>query len=171
MADSCWCMAENNTILWRHFPSIKNKWLKKKKPQLIYYSVLKNLKPFVYKWEQGKYTSLTTFIERSIGRRWDGWMASPTQWTWVWASSRRWWRTGKFCMLQSIGSQRVRHDQATKQQQHAKEWNWITSIYYVQNSFKCMKDFKIIWDCKPLEENTGGKLFDIDLDNDFLDTS
>ena len=29
------------------------------------------------------------------GRGWDGWMASPTQWTWVWASSRRWWRTGE----------------------------------------------------------------------------
>ena len=27
------------------------------------------------------------------GRGWDGWMASPTRWTWVWASSRRWWRT------------------------------------------------------------------------------
>ena len=38
---------------------------------------------------------------------WDGWMASPTQWTWVWASSRRWWRTGKPGMLQSTGSQRV----------------------------------------------------------------
>ena len=29
------------------------------------------------------------------GRGWDGWMASPNQWTWVWANSRRWWRTGK----------------------------------------------------------------------------
>ena len=28
-------------------------------------------------------------------RGWDGWMASLTQWRWVWASSRRWWRTGK----------------------------------------------------------------------------
>ena len=28
-------------------------------------------------------------------RGWDGWMASLTQWTWVWASSSRWWRTGK----------------------------------------------------------------------------
>ena len=28
-------------------------------------------------------------------RGWDGCMASPTQWTWVWANSRRWWRTGK----------------------------------------------------------------------------
>ena len=28
-------------------------------------------------------------------RGWDGWMASPTQWTWVWTNSGRWWRTGK----------------------------------------------------------------------------
>ena len=28
-------------------------------------------------------------------RGWDGWMASPTQGTWVWASSGRWWSTGK----------------------------------------------------------------------------
>ena len=38
-------------------------------------------------------------------RGWDGWMASSTQWTWVWASSRRWWRTGKPGLLQSMGSQ------------------------------------------------------------------
>ena len=31
----------------------------------------------------------------------DGWMASPTQWTWFWASSGRWWRTGKPGLLQS----------------------------------------------------------------------
>ena len=49
-------------------------------------------------------------------RGWDGWMASPTQWTWVWASSRSWWRTGKSGVLQSIGSQRVGHNWATEQQ-------------------------------------------------------
>ena len=49
-------------------------------------------------------------------RGWDGWMASPTQWTWVWASSRRWWRTGKPDMLQSMKSQRVGHEWATEQQ-------------------------------------------------------
>ena len=38
---------------------------------------------------------------------WDGWMASSIQWTWVWANSRRWWRTGKPGMLQSVESQRV----------------------------------------------------------------
>ena len=39
-------------------------------------------------------------------RGWDGWMASPTQWTWVWASSGRWWGTGKPGVLQSMGLQR-----------------------------------------------------------------
>ena len=36
-------------------------------------------------------------------RGWDGWMASLTQWTWVWANTRRCWRTGKPGMLQSMG--------------------------------------------------------------------
>ena len=37
-------------------------------------------------------------------RGWSGWMASPTQWTWIWASAGRWWRTGKPGVLQSMGS-------------------------------------------------------------------
>ena len=43
-------------------------------------------------------------------RGWDGWMVSPTQRTWVWANSRRWWWSGKPSMLQSMGSQRVGHN-------------------------------------------------------------
>ena len=43
-------------------------------------------------------------------RRWDGWIVSLTQWTWVWVSSRSWWWIGKRGMLQSTGLQRVRHD-------------------------------------------------------------
>ena len=43
-------------------------------------------------------------------REWEGWMTSLTQQMWVWARSRRWWRTGKLGVLQSMGSQRVRHD-------------------------------------------------------------
>ena len=46
-------------------------------------------------------------------RGWDDWMALPTCWTWVWASSRTWWWTGKPGVLQSMGSLRVRHDWAT----------------------------------------------------------
>jgi len=33
--------------------------------------------------------------EKGIGRGWDGWMASPTRWTWVWVSSRSWQWTGR----------------------------------------------------------------------------
>ena len=50
-------------------------------------------------------------------RGWDGWMVSPTQWTWVWANSGRWWGTGKPGVLQSMGSQRVGHDWGTERQQ------------------------------------------------------
>ena len=50
-------------------------------------------------------------------RGWDAWMASATQWTWVWVSSRRWWRTGKPGVLQSMGWQRVGHDWVTEKQQ------------------------------------------------------
>ena len=38
-------------------------------------------------------------------RGWDGWMASPTQWTWVWVNSRSWWWTGRPWVMQSMGSQ------------------------------------------------------------------
>jgi len=47
-------------------------------------------------------------------RGWDGWMASPTRWAWVWADTGRQWRTGKPDVLQSTGSQRVGHDWATE---------------------------------------------------------
>ena len=47
-------------------------------------------------------------------RGWDGWLASPTRWTWVWVSSGSWWWTGKPGRLQSMGSQRVRHDWVTE---------------------------------------------------------
>ena len=49
-------------------------------------------------------------------RGWDGWMASPTQWTWVWAGSGRWWRTGKPGVLQSMGFPRVGYNLETEHQ-------------------------------------------------------
>ena len=57
----------------------------------------------------------TLMLGQIDGRRRDnrgraGWMASPTQWTWVWENSGRWWRTGKLGVLQSMGLQRVRHN-------------------------------------------------------------
>ena len=58
----------------------------------------------------------TLMLGKIEGRRRRGqqrvrcWMASLTQWTCVWASSRNWWWTGKPGVLQVMGSQRVRHD-------------------------------------------------------------
>ena len=57
-------------------------------------------------------------------RGWDGWMALPTRWTWVWASSGSWWWTGKPGVLQPMGLQRV--------------WrNWETELKYTDNSIWC----------------------------------
>ena len=55
-------------------------------------------------------------------RGWDGWMVSPTRWTWVWVSSGSWWWTGRPGVLWFMGSQRVGHDWAT-------ELNWTEPWY------------------------------------------
>ena len=54
-------------------------------------------------------------------RGWDAWMASPARWTWVWVSSGNLWWAGRPGVLQSMASQRVRHDWAT-------ELNWTTFV-------------------------------------------
>ena len=50
-------------------------------------------------------------------RGWYGWMASLTQWTWVWVNSTSWWWTGRPGVLWFMGSQRIGHDWVT-------ELNW-----------------------------------------------
>ena len=55
-------------------------------------------------------------------RGWDGWMASPTQWTWVWVDSGSWWWTGRPGVLRFMVSQRVGHDWET-------ELNWLSHIH------------------------------------------
>ena len=57
-------------------------------------------------------------------RGWAGWMASPTQWTWVWASSGRWWRTGSLVCCSSWGHKELE----TTEQLNDK------TIYLVQQS-------------------------------------
>ena len=54
---------------------------------------------------------------------WGGWMASSTQWTWIWVNSGNWWWTGRPGVLQSMGSQRVWHDWVT-------ELNWTELIVW-----------------------------------------
>ena len=54
---------------------------------------------------------------------WDGWMASPTQRTWVWVNSGSWWRTGRPGVLRSMVSQWVQH-------------NWGTELNWQKKKFK-----------------------------------
>ena len=90
-------------------------------------------------------------------RGWDGWMASPTQWTWVWVSFRSWWWTGKPGMLQSFGLQRVRHNRVNwtewlqkGHQTHGRQYGIVTlilfgeTIHYSSFYFHCYNvDFQL----------------------------
>ena len=58
-------------------------------------------------------------------RGWDGWMTSPTQWTWVWVNSGSWWWTGRPGMLQFMGWQRFGHNWATE----LTKLNWMPLTY------------------------------------------
>ena len=75
-------------------------------------------------------------------RGWDGWMASMMQWTWTWANFGRRWETERPGMLQSMGSQRVRHNWATEQlQQPVSELGqlWMaTYLSHAESSPVCM---------------------------------
>ena len=61
-------------------------------------------------------------------RGWDGWMALPTRWTWVWVNSQSWWWTGRPGMLRFMGSQRVGHNWAT-----VLNWKKFSYKYSLRN--------------------------------------
>ena len=84
-------------ILW---PPDEKNWLIRKKP---------------WCWERLKAGG------EGDDRGWDGWMASPTQWTWVWVIFGTCWWTERPGVLQSMGLQRVRHYRAT-------ELNWCMDV-------------------------------------------
>ena len=87
-----WCWSWNSTILatwWEELTHLKRPWC----------------------WERLKAGG------EEEDRRWDGWMASLTQWAWVRVNSRNWLWTGKPGVLQSMASQRVAHD-------------WVTELYW-----------------------------------------
>ena len=90
-------------------------------------------------------------------RGWEGLLASLTQWTWVWASSRRWWRTGKVGGLQSMWSW-VRHDWVTEQQQPiCLKWGhkhpWIHRSRQDSDSTVriSLESFHHLMDCKEIK--------------------
>ena len=64
-------------------------------------------------------------------RGWDGWMASLTRWKWVWVNSGSWWWTGRPCVLQFTGLQRVGHGWVTEVKW--TELNLATRKYSIWN--------------------------------------
>ena len=106
--------------------------------------------PDVKNWLIWKYSDAGkdwSHEEKGITRGWDGWMASPTQWTWVWVNSGSWWWTGRPGMLRSQVSQRVRHDWVTElswpdfsKADNLTETMWINKISELHKAFKKKKN-------------------------------
>ena len=75
-------------------------------------------------------------------RGWDGWMASLTQWTWVWANSGRWWRTGKPGMVKDREAWHAAVHGVAKSQMWLSDW---TTTFHRWNVI-CLRNWE--WPCK-----------------------
>ena len=89
--------------------------LKEISPEYSLEGLMLKLQYFGHVMQRTDSLEKTLMLGKTEGRRRRGWqsmtwwMSSLTQWTRAWTSSGRWWRTGKPDVLQSMGSQRVRH--------------------------------------------------------------
>ena len=123
--------------LWRQRRLLRVSWtvgrsnqsiLKKISPEYSLEGLMLKLNTLATWWEELTHLKIPWCWERlKVGREgndrgWDGWMASPTRWTWVWVNSGSWWWTGRPGMLQFMGSQRVGHDWTTELNWNWKEW-------------------------------------------------
>ena len=125
----CWKIDAFELWCWRRL--LKVPWTERRYNQ----SILKEISPehslgglmlkLKLKYFGHRYEELIHLKDPDAG--WDGWMASLTQWTWVWASSGCWWWTGKPDVLQSVRLKRVRQDWAT-------ELNWTETISLICTS-------------------------------------
>ena len=117
-----WCWTRRLRVPWTERSS-KQSMLKEINPEYSLEGLMLTLKLqyFGYLMRQTDLLEKTLMLGNLKAKRegddrwWDGWMASPTQWTWVWPGFASWWWTGKPGMLQSMGPQRVRH-------------NWVTEL-------------------------------------------
>ena len=71
--------------------------------------------PYAKSWQIWKDSEFPCWERLRAGgegndRGWDGWMPSPTWWTWIWVDSSSWWWTERPGMLQFMGLKRVRYD-------------------------------------------------------------
>ena len=90
------------------------------------------------------------FLMTNDGRGWDGWMASLTQWTWVWVNSKSWPWTGRLGVLQSMGLSQTWQSDWTE----PTEWLMLLSIFpcvywpliyllWKNACFSCLSIFKL----------------------------
>ena len=79
---------------------------------------------------------------------WDGWMASPIQWTWLWENSGSWWWTVRSGVLQSIGSQKVGHTRATELNSTELDDDW--------GVFPCSVAQSCVMLCSPMDCRISG---------------
>ena len=135
-----WCWRRLLRVLWTARRS-KQSILKEINPEYSLEGLMLKLQYLATYWEKPTpYKRFWCWQRLKAGvegddRGQDGRMASLTQWTWVWASSGRWWRTGKPGVLKSIVSERVGHDwvttttnrtQNTKNEARCKSWTLNT---------------------------------------------
>ena len=122
-----WCWRRLSSVLWTAGRSSQC-ILKEISPEYSLEGLILKLKLqyFGHLLQRIDSLDITLMLGKTEGRRrrgWqrmNGWIASLTQWTWVWASSGSWCWTGKLDILQSVESQRVRHNWET-------ELNWTIS--------------------------------------------
>ena len=143
----CWRIDSFELWCWRRL--LRVPWTARKSNQSILTEIspgcaleelmLKlKLQYFGHQMRKADSTEKTLMLGKIEGRRkgddrgWDGWMASPTQWTWVWVDSGSWWWTGRPGVLWLMGSQRVRHD-------------WVTELNWTElNGSTCLGDYGMI---------------------------
>ena len=127
-----WCWRRLLRVPWTAKRSNES-ILKEISPEYSLEGLMLKLKPQYFGHLMWRADSLekTLMLGKTEGRRrrgqqrgWYGWMAPVTRWTWVWASFGSWWWTEKPGVLQSMGSQRIRHDWVT-------ELNWTVSYLFV----------------------------------------
>jgi len=132
--------------------------LKEISPEYSLEGLILKLKPQYFGYLMRRTDSLekTLMLGRIEGRRrrgqqrWNGWMASPTQWTWVWVNSGSWWWTGRPRMLQYMGPQRVGYEWVTE-----KSWIDTIIIWKLSQRFKGFsipKSISVIHDINKLEK-------------------
>ena len=121
------CLRIDHFELWRKL--LRVPWTARRSNQSILTVLNIHLKDWCWSWNSNTlatWCAELTHLKRpwcwervkaggeGDDREWDGRMASPTQWTWVWVNSGSWWWTGRPGVLQSMWSQRVGHDWVTE---------------------------------------------------------